>query len=135
MSSEKTGGSALTPEPLRKTNSKSLLPSTAGQRGESHHSHYAASKGAIISFCKSIASELGPKSINVNAVAPGWVETDMAMDALRGENRIRALSQIPLGRIAAAQDIAGPICFLLSDAARHITGEVLNVNGGSVLCG
>ena len=59
----------------------------------------------------------------------------MAMDALRGENRIRALSQIPLGRIANAQDIAGPICFLLSDAARHITGEVLNVNGGSVLCG
>lgn len=112
-----------------------LVSSTAGQRGEAHHSHYAASKGAIISFCKSIASELGPESINVNAVAPGWVETDMAMDALRGENRTRALSQIPLGRIAAAQDIAGPICFLLSDAARHITGEVLNVNGGSVLCG
>lgn len=112
-----------------------LVSSTAGQRGEEDHSHYAASKGAIISFCKSIASELGPQSINVNAVAPGWVETDMAADALRGEGRARALSQIPLARIATAQDVAGPICFLLSGAARHITGEVLNVNGGSVLCG
>lgn len=111
-----------------------LVSSTAGQRGEADHSHYAASKGAIISFCKSIATELGARSINVNAVAPGWVDTDMSA-GVTGEARRDAESQIPLGRIATAEDIAGPICFLLSDAARHITGEVLNVNGGSVLCG
>ncbi|WP_420448701.1 SDR family NAD(P)-dependent oxidoreductase [Candidatus Palauibacter sp.] len=112
-----------------------LVSSTASQRGEAEHSHYAASKGAINAFCKSIATELGPRSINVNAVAPGWVDTDMASPALQGDAGRAALSLIPLGRVASAEDIAGPICFLLSDAARHITGEILNVNGGSVLCG
>ncbi|WP_419949407.1 SDR family NAD(P)-dependent oxidoreductase [Candidatus Palauibacter sp.] len=112
-----------------------LVSSTAAQRGEAGHSHYAASKGAINSFCKSIATELGPRSINVNAVAPGWVATDMAAPALQGDAGRAALALIPLGRVATADDIAGPICFLLSDAARHITGEILNVNGGSVLCG
>lgn len=112
-----------------------LVSSTAAQRGEAGHSHYAASKGAINAFCKSIATELGLRSINVNAVAPGWVETDMSAPALGGEAGRAALALIPLGRVATADDIAGPICFLLSDAARHITGEILNVNGGSVLCG
>ncbi|WP_419166878.1 SDR family NAD(P)-dependent oxidoreductase [Candidatus Palauibacter sp.] len=112
-----------------------LVSSTAAQRGEAEHSHYAASKGAINAFCKSIATELGPRSINVNAVAPGWVATDMSAPALRGEAGRAALALIPLGRVATPEDIAGPICFLLSDAARHITGEILNVNGGSVLCG
>ena len=112
-----------------------LVSSTAAQRGEAGHSHYAASKGAINAFCKSIATELGPRSINVNAVAPGWVDTDMSAPALRGGAGRAALALIPLGRVATADDIAGPICFLLSDAARHITGEILNVNGGSVLCG
>ncbi|WP_419161256.1 SDR family NAD(P)-dependent oxidoreductase [Candidatus Palauibacter sp.] len=112
-----------------------LVSSTASQRGEAGHSHYAASKGAINAFCKSIATELGPRSINVNAVAPGWVDTDMSSAALQGEAGRDALALIPLGRVATAEDIAGPICFLLSDAARHITGEILNVNGGSVLCG
>ncbi len=112
-----------------------LVSSTASQRGEAEHSHYAASKGAINAFCKSVATELGPRSINVNAVAPGWVDTDMSSPALQGEAGRAALALIPLGRVATAEDIAGPICFLLSDAARHITGEILNVNGGSVLCG
>ncbi|MXX69536.1 MAG: SDR family oxidoreductase [Gemmatimonadales bacterium] len=112
-----------------------LVSSTASQRGEAEHSHYAASKGAINAFCKSVATELGPRSINVNAVAPGWVDTDMSSPALQGEAGQAALALIPLGRVATAEDIAGPICFLLSDAARHITGEILNVNGGSVLCG
>ena len=112
-----------------------LVSSTASQRGEAEHSHYAASKGAINAFCKSVATELGPRSINVNAVAPGWVDTDMSSPALQGEAGRAALTLIPLGRVATAEDIAGPICFLLSDAARHITGEILNVNGGSVLCG
>ncbi|MEJ2342553.1 MAG: SDR family NAD(P)-dependent oxidoreductase [Gemmatimonadales bacterium] len=112
-----------------------LLSSTAGQRGEAGHSHYAASKGAIISFCKSLATELGPRGITVNAVAPGWVDTEMSASVLRTPAAERVAAEIPLGRVASAEDVAGPICFLLSDLARHITGEVLNVNGGSVLCG
>ena len=112
-----------------------LLSSTAGQRGEAGHSHYAASKGAIISFCKSLATELGPRGITVNAVAPGWVDTDMSASVLRAPAAERVAAEIPLGRVASAEDVAGPTCFLLSDLARHVTGEVLNVNGGSVLCG
>jgi 3-oxoacyl-[acyl-carrier protein] reductase len=112
-----------------------IVSSTAGQRGEAGHSHYAASKGAIISFVKSLAVELAPRDIQVNAVAPGWVDTDMAAPALQGDERDKVIAQIPLGRIGSADDIAGPILFLCSDLARHITGEVLNVNGGSVLCG
>jgi 3-oxoacyl-[acyl-carrier protein] reductase len=111
-----------------------LVSSTAGQRGESEHSHYAASKGAQISFVKSLAVELAPHNIRVNAVAPGWVETDMTAKALdRIGDKIRA--QMPLGRAARPEEIAKPILFLASDAASFITGEVLNVNGGSVLCG
>ncbi|MFV1987859.1 MAG: SDR family NAD(P)-dependent oxidoreductase [Gemmatimonadota bacterium] len=112
-----------------------LVSSTAGQRGEAGHSHYAASKGGIISFTKSIASELGPRGITVNSVAPGWVDTDMSESVLRTEDRRRIECEIPLRRVATAEDLAGPIVFLLSDLARHITGEVVNVNGGSVLCG
>ena len=112
-----------------------IVSSTAGQRGEAGHSHYAASKGAIISFVKSLAVELAPRDIQVNAVAPGWVDTDMAAPALQGDERDKVVAQIPLGRIGSADDIAGPILFLCSKLARHITGEVLNVNGGSVLCG
>ncbi|MFQ5678872.1 MAG: SDR family NAD(P)-dependent oxidoreductase [Gemmatimonadota bacterium] len=112
-----------------------LLSSTAGQRGEAGHSHYAASKGAIIAFCKSLAAELGPRGITVNAVAPGWVDTEMSASVLRTPARDAVIGEIPLRRVATAADVAGPICFLLSDLARHVTGEVLNVNGGSVLCG
>lgn len=112
-----------------------LLSSTAGQRGEADHSHYAATKGAIISFCKSIATELGPSAITVNAVAPGWVDTEMSASVLRTPALAGVEAEIPLRRVATAEDVAGPICFLLSDLARQITGEVLNVNGGSVLCG
>lgn len=112
-----------------------LLSSTAAQRGEAEHAHYAASKGAVNSFCKSIAVELAPADIRVNAVAPGWVDTDMSAPALGGEARARVEAEIPLRRVATAADVAGPIVFLLSDLARHITAEVLNVNGGSVRCG
>ncbi|MDX1395824.1 MAG: SDR family NAD(P)-dependent oxidoreductase [Gemmatimonadota bacterium] len=112
-----------------------LVSSTAAQRGEAEHSHYAASKGAVISFTKSIATELGPRGITANAVAPGWVDTEMSRAVLATPAREGIERDIPLRRIAAAEDVAGPIIFLLSDLARHITGEVLNVNGGSVLCG
>jgi len=112
------------------------VSSTAGQRGEALHSHYAASKGGIISLTKSLASELGPYGINVNCVAPGWVDTDMSAEPLRKPRELaRIVAGIPLRRVASADDVAGPILFLASDLARHISGEVLNVNGGSVLCG
>ncbi|MEK6286078.1 MAG: SDR family NAD(P)-dependent oxidoreductase [Acidobacteriota bacterium] len=113
-----------------------LISSTAGQRGEPFHSHYAATKGAIISMTKSLAAELGPRGITVNCVAPGWVATDMTEDALNNPKERRKIRElIPLGRVATPDEIAGPILFLASDLASHITGEVLNVNGGSVLCG
>ena len=112
-----------------------LVSSTAGQRGEAFHADYGASKGAVISFVKSFAIELAARDITVNSVAPGWVDTDMSAPAFGGESMERIRKSIPIGRIATAMDIAGPIVFLCSDLARHITGEILNVNGGSVLCG
>lgn len=112
------------------------ITSTAGQRGEPFHSHYAASKGGVISFTKSLAAELGEYDITVNSVAPGWVETGMTEDVFFNEEyREKIRQEIPLKRIAAPEDIAGPVLFLASDLAKHITGEILNVNGGSVLCG
>ena len=112
------------------------IASTAGQRGEAFHSHYAASKGGMISLTKSLAAELGEFNITVNCVAPGWVITDMTSDSLAAsEINKKVLSDIPLLKIAQPQEIAGPILFLASDLASHINGEILNVNGGSVLCG
>lgn len=112
-----------------------LVSSTAAQRGEPGHSHYAASKGGVVSFAKSLAGELGPEGITVNVVAPGWVDTDMSAAVLRSEALEGVLEEIPLGRVAEPVDVAGPIAFLLSDLGRHVHGEVLNVNGGAVLCG
>ena len=113
-----------------------ILTSTAGQRGEAKFSNYAASKGAQIAFAKSLAEELGEWGINVNAVAPGWVDTEMTQEAL-GDFKTRELiaGTIPLRKIATPEEIAAPVVFLCTDWARHITGEILNVNGGSVLCG
>lgn len=111
-----------------------IVSSTAGQRGEAFHADYAATKGAVISFVKSLAGEVAP-GITVNCVAPGWVDTEMAAPALEGAERRQIEAAIPLRRVASAEDIAGPIVFLCSPLARHITGEILNVNGGSVLCG
>lgn len=111
------------------------VASTAAVRGEAFHSHYAASKGAIVSLTKSLASELAPHNIRVNCVAPGWVDTDMCSEVFRDPDFRREIQEsIPLKRIPLPEDIAGPILFLASDLATHITGEVLNVNGGSVLC-
>jgi 3-oxoacyl-[acyl-carrier protein] reductase len=112
-----------------------LVASTAGQRGEAMHADYAASKGAMISFVKSLAIELAPRGTTVNCVAPGWVDTDMCAEVFEHGGRERIAATIPLRRIATPDDIAAPIVFLCSAQARHVTGEILNVNGGSVLCG
>lgn len=112
-----------------------FVSSTAGQRGEAGHADYAATKGAMISFVKSLAVELGPRDVTVNCVAPGWVDTEAVMLPFAGEGRQQIEAAIPLRRVASPIDIAGPILFLASPLARHVTGEVLNVNGGSVLCG
>jgi 3-oxoacyl-[acyl-carrier protein] reductase len=113
-----------------------LISSTAGQRGEAYHADYAVTKGALISLTKSLSTELAPKGIRVNCVAPGWVVTDMSASTLAdpttGE-KIRA--GIPVGRAATPREIAGPVLFLCTPLAGFISGEILNVNGGAVLVG
>jgi 3-oxoacyl-[acyl-carrier protein] reductase len=113
-----------------------LISSTAGQRGEAFHADYAVTKGALISLTKSLSSELAPRGIRVNCVAPGWVTTEMSAAAL-GDPALRPsiLSGIPVGRAANPREIAGPVLFLCTPLAGFISGEVLNVNGGAVLVG
>jgi 3-oxoacyl-[acyl-carrier protein] reductase len=118
----------------RRSGSIVLISSTAGQRGEPEHSHYAASKGALISLTKSLAPELAPFGIRVNCVAPGWVETDMIRSALE-QGRAEIERVIPLGRLGRPEEIAGAVLFLVSDLSTFVTGEILNVNGGAVLVG
>ena len=112
-----------------------LVTSTAAQRGESFHGDYASSKGAMVSLVKGLCIELAPRGITVNSVAPGWIETDMTAEVLAGEAGERVAAAIPIGRVASAEDVAGPIVFLCSALGRHVTGEILNVNGGAVLPG
>ena len=112
------------------------ISSTAGQRGEAYHSPYAAAKGGIIALTKSMAVELIKSGIRVNCVAPGWVRTEMIGRVAKNPRELReVVSSIPRGCMATPEEIAGPVLFLSSDLAENIVGEVLNVNGGSVLCG
>jgi 3-oxoacyl-[acyl-carrier protein] reductase len=115
------------------------ISSTAGQRGESLHTHYGASKGAIIALTKGLATELAPHGILVNSVAPGWVATDMSnevLDSKAGQKmQERAHADDASGKQARSNRFAGPILFVASDLANFMTGEIINVNGGSVLCG
>jgi 3-oxoacyl-[acyl-carrier protein] reductase len=113
-----------------------LISSTAGQRGEAYHADYAVTKGALISLTKSLSSELAPRGIRVNCVAPGWVATDMSAGALANPALgAKILSGIPVGRPASPREIAGPVLFLCTPLAGFISGEILNVNGGAVLAG
>ena len=113
-----------------------LISSTAGQRGEANHADYAVTKGALISLTKSLSSELAPKGIRVNCVAPGWVLTEMSAPTLKDpELGARATALIPVGRPGTPLEIAGPVLFLCTPLAGFISGEVLNVNGGAVLVG
>ena len=113
-----------------------LISSTSGQRGEAYHCDYSATKGALISLVKSLSAELALSGIYVNAVAPGWVDTDMSAAALAdpksGEEIVR---DIPMGRVGKPEEIAGPVLFLCTPHAGFITGEIFNVNGGAVLVG
>jgi len=122
---------------MKKRNSGVIvnISSTAGQRGESFHSPYAATKGALIAMTKSWGPELIQHNIRVNCVAPGWVDTDMSREALDGPEGDSIRSVIPVGRAGTPEELAGPILFMASDMATFIVGEILNVNGGAVLCG
>jgi 3-oxoacyl-[acyl-carrier protein] reductase len=113
-----------------------IVSSTAGQRGEANVSNYAASKGGQISFTKSLSTELAQFGINVNCVAPGWVDTELNHEVFSDGSKLESIVKtIPQGRVATPEEIAGPVVFLCTEWAKHITGEILNVNGGSVLCG
>ena len=113
-----------------------LISSTAAQRGEAGHADYAVTKGALISLTKSLSSELAPRGILVNCVAPGWVATEMSAaavdDPIMGP---RIAAGIPVGRVGRAREVAGPVLFLCTPLAGFVSGEVLNVNGGAVLAG
>ena len=119
----------------RRRGSLILVASTAGQRGEAGYSHYAASKGGMLAFARSLAAELAPDGIRVNAVAPGWVLTDMTHHVFEGPEAAAAVRAIPLGRPATPEEIAGPVAFLASDLASYVWGEALCVNGGAVMAG
>jgi 3-oxoacyl-[acyl-carrier protein] reductase len=124
-------------EVFKKQNSGNIVivSSTAGQRGEAGYSNYAASKGGQISFTKALSNELAP-TIRVNCVAPGWVDTALNGEVFSDATFFqRVVEAIPLKRVATADDVALSIIFLASDWSRHITGEVININGGAVLCG
>jgi 3-oxoacyl-[acyl-carrier protein] reductase len=113
-----------------------LISSTAGQRGEANHADYAVTKGALISLTKSLSSELAPRGIRVNCVAPGWVATEMSASTLDDPGiGSKIAAGIPVGRVASAREIAGPVLFLCTPLAGFISGEILNVNGGAVLVG
>ena len=113
-----------------------LISSTAGQRGEAFHADYAVTKGALISLTKSLSSELAPRGIRVNCVAPGWVTTEMSAPALKDpELGPKIAAGIPVGRPGTPREIAGPVLFLCTPLAGFISGEVVNVNGGAVLVG
>ncbi|MHC4223036.1 MAG: SDR family NAD(P)-dependent oxidoreductase [Planctomycetota bacterium] len=106
------------------------ITSRASHRGEAGYSAYAASKAAVNALTKSLAAELGPRAIRVNAIAPGWVRTDMTAAALE---KTPLPEPIPLGRVGEPEDVAGPVLFLCSDMARYLTGVVLDVCGGAYL--
>jgi len=112
------------------------IASTAGQRGEAFHSHYAASKGGMIAFTKSIGAELAPFNIYANCIAPGWVDTDMSRSSLRPPKQFRNIVKtIPNGRVATPDDIAGAVLYLASAYATHLVGSTISINGGGVMVG
>jgi 3-oxoacyl-[acyl-carrier protein] reductase len=105
------------------------ITSVVGSTGNAGQANYAAAKAGVVGFTKSLAKEVGSRNITINAVAPGFIDTDMTR-ALPEEQRRSLLDSIPLGRLGSADEIAGVVAFLCSDEAAYITGETLHVNGG-----
>ncbi|MBM3325340.1 MAG: SDR family oxidoreductase, partial [Calditrichaeota bacterium] len=105
------------------------ISSVVGIMGNAGQANYAASKAGVIGFTKSIAKELAPRGIRVNAVAPGYIETDMTRN-LSDAAKEEFLARIPLGATGQAEDVARAVAFFVSPAAEYITGQVLSVNGG-----
>jgi 3-oxoacyl-[acyl-carrier protein] reductase len=110
------------------------IASVAGKRGGGFFGNtcYAASKGGVIAFTKGAAREGGPYNINVNAVAPAMIETDM-ISGMPAEQRASLLRSIPLGRTGTVENVADAVCFLASDAAAFVTGETMDVDGGLMM--
>ncbi|MES2463678.1 MAG: 3-oxoacyl-[acyl-carrier-protein] reductase [Armatimonadota bacterium] len=105
------------------------ITSVMGQVGNPGQANYSASKAGIIGFTRTVARELGSRSITVNAVAPGFIETQMT-DAMSGDLKNAALGKIPLGRLGSPEDVGNIVAFLASDAASYITGQTITVDGG-----
>ncbi len=105
------------------------ITSVVGEMGNSGQTNYAASKAGIIGFTKAAAREMAPRSVTVNAISPGFIETDITNE-LPEEIRKQYIDKIPMGRFGRPEDIAGVVAFLTSDEASYITGEVIRVNGG-----
>ncbi|HEU4322518.1 MAG TPA: 3-oxoacyl-[acyl-carrier-protein] reductase [Roseiflexaceae bacterium] len=108
------------------------ITSVVGLMGNPGQANYAAAKAGLIGFTKSIAREMASRNITVNAVAPGYVETELT-DTLGEQVRAAVLENIPLGRFGQPQDVANLVCFLASDAAAYITGQTITVDGGMVM--
>jgi 3-oxoacyl-[acyl-carrier protein] reductase len=108
------------------------IASINGMRGKFGQANYAASKAGIIGLTKTVAKELGKYNVNVNAIAPGMIETDMTQ-ALSEEVKQQSVSEIVLGRFGQPEDIAEAVAFLVSEKARHITGEIMKVDGGQYI--
>jgi 3-oxoacyl-[acyl-carrier protein] reductase len=109
-----------------------LIASTSGITGEPFAADYAASKGAVVSLARSFARDLGPYGVTVNALSPGWIDTDMTVAELAGEHREKIVQALPLGRIGRPEEIAGPVLFLCSDLASYVTGQEIVVDGGDM---
>ena len=118
--------------PMMKAKSGSIInmSSIIGEMGNAGQSSYAASKAGVIGFTKSVAKELGSRNVRCNAIAPGFVETDMTSYLKEGEQADKYKAGIPLGRFGSAEDIANVTLFLASDLSSYVTGQVLSVDGG-----